>query len=312
MRELLCHALSDFRFWSRARFSRRQETALMASGRMLCACISGSDQVANLADDTTRLIFLLVLAHADVEGRYSANPRIVKGKVLPLLDTSINKIMDALLNLDDNKLIYLYEADSKPYLAFPGWDRHQKVRKDRESPKYPPPSEVFPRIYAEHSPAHAQITARRWPGVLPDDDGVKISSSQNQTQAKEKNKEGEDTPVGASRPASEVEELFKIFNNHRGRLPEAVKLNQKRTDRLTDLIKEHGADQAAKLLADAAQCVAQDEFWLERGYSLDNLLAESGRVLEKAEKFRSGVGPSHSGKAEHNSGKTSQYQEMGL
>ncbi len=285
----------------------------MASGRMLRACISESDQVANLADDTTRLIFLLVLAHADVEGRYSANPLIVKGKVLPLLELSIDKIMDALLNLDDNELIYLYEADSKPYLAFPGWTRHQKVRKDRESPKYPPPSEVFPKTYAEHSPAHAQITARRWPGVLPDDDGVKVSSNQgqSQTQAKEKN-EGADTPVGSHRSASTVEELFEIYNQHRGKLPEAVKLNSKRIDRLTDLAKEHGADEAAKLLADATQCVAQDAFWLERGYGLDNLLAELGRVLEKAEKFRSGVRPSRGGKAEHNPEKSAQYQEMGL
>ena len=286
----------------------------MASGRMLRASISESDQVANLVDDTTRFIFLLVLAHADVEGRYSANPRIVKGKVLPLLDTSIEKIMDALLNLDDNELIYLYEADGKPYLAFPGWTRHQKVRKDRESIKYPPPSEVFPKLYADYSPAHTQITARRWPGVLPDDDGSKVSSSQDQyqTQDQEKNEEDVDTPVGSRRPASVVNELFEIFNNYRGKLPEAVKLNQKRTDRLTDLAKEYGADEAGKLLADATQCVAQDEFWLERGYGLDNLLAAPGRVLEKAEKFRSGGGSSHSGKAKHNSEKFAQYQEMGL
>ncbi len=288
--------------------------ALVASGRMLRACISESDQVANLTDDTTRLIFLFVLAHADVGGRYSANPRIIKGKVLPLLEVSLDKVMDALLNLDDNELVYLYEADNKPYLAFPGWERHQKVRKDRESHKYPPPSETFPKLYAEHSPPHAQTTARRWPGGLPDDDSTKVSSSQDQfqTQDKEKNKEGADTPVGSSRPASVVDELLKIFNKRRGKLPEAVKLNQKRIDGLTSLIKEHGADEAAKLLADATQCVAQDDFWLERVYGLDNLLADPSRVLEKAEKFRSGVQPLRSEKTRDDFDEFAEYREMGL
>lgn len=285
----------------------------MASGRMLRACISESDQVANLTDDTTRLIFLFVMAHADVEGRYSANPRIVKGKVLPLLELSLDKVMDALLDLDDNGLIYLYEADSKPYLAFPGWERHQKLRKDRESPKYPLPSEVFPKLYAEHSPSHAQSFTRRWPGVVPEHDGVKASSSQDQDQdqAKEK-KESVDSSVGSRRPALVVDGLLDIFNKHRGTLTEAVKLNQKRTDGFTRLLKEHGADEAAKLLEDATKCVAQDDFWLERGYGLDNLLAEPGRVLEKAEKFRSGVRTARGSKAEHNSEKSFQYREMGL
>ncbi len=291
----------------------------MASGRMLRACISESEQVANLTDDTVRLVFLFVLAHADVEGRYSANPLIVKGKVMPLLDISIDKVKDALLDLDDNGLVYLYEADGKPYLNFPGWERHQKLRKDRESPRYPPPSEAFPKLYAEHSPSYRRAAARRLPGALPASAGVSLStsSSQEEVQDQVQNQTEEQTngsaaaPVGSRRPASENGDFLEIFNNHRGKLPEARELNHKRRDGLRRLVAEHGAEAARVLLADAAKCAAANPFWLERGYGLDNLLSKEGRVLEKAEKWRSGGTPEMK-KASDIDRVRERYKELGL
>lgn len=96
---------------------------------------------------------------------------------------------------------------------------------------------------------------------------------------------------------------MEVYNNLCGDLPKVLQPNQKRRDGLDNLIKESGSSEAAELLADATRFAAADLFWCERAYNLDNLLAEPGRVLEKAEKYRA----THS-----TSKKSTQYQELGL
>ena len=77
------------------------------------------------------------------------------------------------------------------------------------------------------------------------------------------------------------------WNEHRGNLPSVRALDAKRKRSIDALRKEHG-NEALPLFADAVTCVAHDDFWVERQYTIDNLL-RPGRVLEKAEKWRAGA-----------------------
>lgn len=279
----------------------------MARGRMLSASISESHQVASLPDDTARLIFTWLIPHADAVGRYSAHPMVIAGKVLTLLGIDNEVIIQALVAMHVVGLVRLYEAEGQPYLVFLGWERHQTIRHDREKPKYPSPSpsSVFPAAYISYLPEYLREDAGTMPGVLPADDRVSSKEVQKEAQVQEEvqaQTQGDDD-VGASRPARDYEFLMEVYNNSSDGLPKVLQLNQKRRDGLDNLIKEHGFDGAAELLADATKFVAADEFWGVRKYNLDNLLAEPGRVLEKAEKYRA----THSA-----SKKSTQYEEMGL
>ncbi len=79
--------------------------------------------------------------------------------------------------------------------------------------------------------------------------------------------------------------LVAAWNDHCGALPRVSALNEQRRRAFKRLVAEHGYDEALSLLIDATKQVARDEFWLERGYGLDNLI-RPGRVVEKAEKYR--------------------------
>lgn len=258
----------------------------MARGRMLSGSISESHQVASLPDHLTRLIFTWLIAHADAVGRYSAHPMVIAGKVLTLLDIGKEAIISALVAMHVAGLIRLYEADGQPYLVFLGWERHQTIRHEREKAKCPDPTPVFPAAYVSYLPEHLREGAGQMPGALPASDGTSLKEVQVQAKSQVKAQEQAVTEsVGSRQPAHDYELLLEIYNTHRGALAEVHKLSKERRNGLAALIKEHGLEEAGKLLADATKFAAADPFWLERKYNFDNLLA-AGRVLEKAEKFR--------------------------
>jgi hypothetical protein len=58
----------------------------MAEGRMLKRKISLNEALADLANDSHRLLFTWGIAHLDVEGRITGSPRGFKALVAPLLD----------------------------------------------------------------------------------------------------------------------------------------------------------------------------------------------------------------------------------
>lgn len=58
----------------------------MAEGRMLKKKISLNEALADLANDSHRLLFTWGIAHLDVEGRITGSLKGFKGLVAPLLD----------------------------------------------------------------------------------------------------------------------------------------------------------------------------------------------------------------------------------
>ena len=93
------------------------------------------------------------------------------------------------------------------------------------------------------------------------------------------------TPHSAQpRRVSRHEAWQEAWNEHCGPLPRVNTINAQRQRAIARTIKDY-PDEPTALAAFilAAQQVARDSFWIERGYGIDNLL-RSGRVVEKAEK----------------------------
>lgn len=116
----------------------------MAEGRMLKRKISVSAQVADLLSDTHRLLFTWGIAHLDVDGRMSANPRKFKALVCPMLDhVTVETIKEFFTDIQKNGLADIYEAAGEWWMEYPTFENHQNLRRDREGKgAIPEPSEI--------------------------------------------------------------------------------------------------------------------------------------------------------------------------
>ena len=133
----------------------------MAKGRFLSKSVSTSNKLANLKSDSPRLLWTWLLPHLDREGRFHADPAIVKGHAVPRLKNHTEKTIEAdLRELSEVGLIILYDVSGDRYLQFNQFDENQPgLRKEREAESQCPPppdgfrskSGVVPELVGEHS-----------------------------------------------------------------------------------------------------------------------------------------------------------------
>ena len=100
---------------------------------MLKKRISKSKKFAALKTNNARLLYLLLLPHLDIEGRIDADPRLIKGQVVPLLRFSTSKIAEYLQDMDSVGLIRLYDDNGDKYLEYGRFKDFQTLRPDREA-----------------------------------------------------------------------------------------------------------------------------------------------------------------------------------
>jgi hypothetical protein len=105
----------------------------MARGRFISNTLGSSRKFAKLPDHFTRLLYILLVTHADVNGRVDADPIWIRGQVLTRVPCDDDQIQEALSHLDAVDLINLYEVDAAPYLEIVKFDEHNKVRPEREA-----------------------------------------------------------------------------------------------------------------------------------------------------------------------------------
>lgn len=107
--------------------------------RIIKESIHESEKVNRMTDFQFRL-WVNLIAYVDDYGRGDARPAIIKGKCFPLRERLTNAdINAALTGLAGIGCVSLYEVDGKPYLYFPNWESHQRVR--NKVSKFPAPQE---------------------------------------------------------------------------------------------------------------------------------------------------------------------------
>ena len=117
-----------------------------ARSRMLWGQISISPRVNSLSVKAC-LLYTWLLAHADDQGRMSADAKAIKGAVCPMRDDiTVGEIPDLLTEMQGQGLILWYPAEVKsdiairkvPVLQIANWWDYQNLNKPQTS-QYPPP-----------------------------------------------------------------------------------------------------------------------------------------------------------------------------
>jgi len=113
----------------------------MAKGRLIHKVISVSKKLADLPNDSVRLLYTWIIPHLDSEGRMVADEYVIKGQVVPRIQTIMPEdIINYLQIMADSGLIELYEVNGERYLELCQFGEFQAIRKDREgASKLPSP-----------------------------------------------------------------------------------------------------------------------------------------------------------------------------
>lgn len=117
----------------------------MARGRMISRSLGESDRFAELNTHAQRMLYMMLVTHADCEGRLKGNTRWIAGKVLTYLDYPESEIEVALRRMDAVHLIRLYTVDGKRYIQIEKFHEHNTVRRGKDGqPTHESPSDIPP------------------------------------------------------------------------------------------------------------------------------------------------------------------------
>jgi len=104
----------------------------MPKGRMLSKRISYDERVAHLSIDAT-LLFTWMIPHLDCEGRIYGTPEILKGTVVPFVQSlTIERIAECIDEIAATGLILVY-GNGQTYLQFEGFYKNQSIAKHKEA-----------------------------------------------------------------------------------------------------------------------------------------------------------------------------------
>ncbi len=115
----------------------------MPAGRIILKSISDSYKLSKLKTDGARLLYTWLLTHLDINGCFSGDPQVIKGKVFTRLNKTIKTIEKYLEDLESNKLIIRYEINEDIFLNVPDFvDKQPSLNPKREAKSsipLPPP-----------------------------------------------------------------------------------------------------------------------------------------------------------------------------
>src|SRR5690606_12188994 len=122
----------------------------VARGRMISGTISVSRKFAALANDTHRLIYLMVLPHVDKAGRYEADPVLIKGQCLTRLDIEPSTVEAWLKDGVKTGLLRVYKVGELRVLEIVDFLKHNTPHYKEPDSGYPPPDAGTP-MYTEET-----------------------------------------------------------------------------------------------------------------------------------------------------------------
>jgi hypothetical protein len=126
---------------------------------MLYSNIWESGQIAKLTKPA-RLLYIGTITIADDDGRFKANPSLLRSKVFPLDDdVKIADVTTWLKEIIDVGLIVVYTVGFDEYAFHPNWTRYQTLRADRKKDSLIPPPSDDNQVSTECQPDVGQVTA---------------------------------------------------------------------------------------------------------------------------------------------------------
>lgn len=105
----------------------------MPRGRIVLKRICESRKLATLKTDGARLLFTWLIPNVDVNGCFSGDPEVVKGKIFTRLKKSTNTVEKYLQDLHNEGLIVRYNTNGDDYLYIINFEEHQPhINPERE------------------------------------------------------------------------------------------------------------------------------------------------------------------------------------
>lgn len=169
----------------------------MPVGRILLKTISDSNKLSKVKTDGARLLYTWLLAHLDINGCFSGDTKVIKGRIFTRLNKSIATIEGYLKDLESNKLIIRYKADDDLFLIVPDFKEKQpSLNPDREaSPSIPLPTPDQLKSKSEVAPIQYKISKDKISKVnLSKDNNTNGLSPESPAKAVKKNSHGTKSP----------------------------------------------------------------------------------------------------------------------
>lgn len=115
--------------------------------RILKESIKHSPEIDSLSWFEECLYYRLLVS-ADDYGCFDGRAIVIRNELFPTKDNVTRKaVEDAISKLASVGLLRPYEVNGMPYLLFPTWEKHQRVRNSRR--RFPePPSDNSPQVAA--------------------------------------------------------------------------------------------------------------------------------------------------------------------
>ena len=111
------------------------------SWRKIHSCCCHGMRINSLTDFEERLFWRLNLV-ADDYGVFHADPRIVRGACIPLLDRPVKDVQDALDNLEKSGLIWIFCSQECQYLRICDFERFQSAPNGKRVHRFIEPAEI--------------------------------------------------------------------------------------------------------------------------------------------------------------------------
>lgn len=106
----------------------------MQAGRIILKSISDSYKLSKLKTDSARLLYTWLLTHLGINGCFSGDPQVIKGKVFTRLNKTIKTIEKYLKDLESNKLIIRYKFNEDMFLNVPDFvEKQPSLNPNREA-----------------------------------------------------------------------------------------------------------------------------------------------------------------------------------
>lgn len=135
----------------------------MARGRFISATLGGSRKFARLANDTHRMIYMLLIPSVDAYGRIDADPVTLCGRVLTRLGIAPDDANTALADMHQVGLIHLYQVGEDQFAEIVDFHEHNDIDLSREAQAVIPDARgVMPPEKPPRGTKKAEADPRAW------------------------------------------------------------------------------------------------------------------------------------------------------
>ena len=159
--------------------------------RIIKETIRTSRDVNNLTDFQFRT-WVYLITYVDDYGRGSADPELLKGFLFPRRKgVTEQQISKALADLANMGMITLYQTDGEPFLCFPNWDKHQRIR--TKVSKFPAPS-PSPEVLTESNLRQSAASCGELPQTAAECGEVRLESNPIQSESESEYESNPNSP----------------------------------------------------------------------------------------------------------------------